>query len=106
MGAETIRLPVLSFHKFFPVRASSAIRYPSSSPAKISPPAVERVPAQGGVYKRKSHLLSPVRGSSALINPHVGSLVAARETLPQYDLPSEKVGSVVKYSSHPSRTGK
>jgi hypothetical protein len=43
----TSRLPVLNFHKFFPLFASNAIRYPSSSQAKISPPAVDSVPAQG-----------------------------------------------------------
>ena len=48
IGAVTSRDPVLIFHRFFPVAASNAMKYPSSSPENTKPPDVDSVPPQGG----------------------------------------------------------
>src|SRR5690242_18431942 len=65
IGDEYTEAPAWKYHSGFPLAASSAIKFPSASPVKTRPPAVESTPDHVGEGCFHSHLILPVSGSRA-----------------------------------------
>src|SRR6266851_8670163 len=72
IGDEYTDAPHWKCHSTLPEAASSAIKFPSASPVKTSPPAVDSTPAHDGEVCFHSHLSFPVAGSSARNAPQNG----------------------------------
>src|SRR5690349_18418781 len=70
-------------HRILPVAASSAMKFPSASPVKTSPPAVESTPDHDGERCLTSHLIWLVAGSIARTAPQNG----CASSLGKYALP-------------------
>src|SRR5207249_1070187 len=69
IGAAYMLPPVWKCQRFLPVRALKAIKFPSESPAKTRPDAVESTPAEEGEKYLNSHLTVAVKGSIAFNAP-------------------------------------
>ena len=63
-------------------------------------------PAHGALSKRKSHLVSPVRGSSAFSIPHFPLIGDTSKDAPPERLALDILGADEKNTSHDSRTAK
>src|SRR6267378_3727301 len=83
IGDEYTDAPHWKCHSALPEAASSAMKFPSASPVKISPPAVESTPDHVGDGCFHSHFIFPVSGSMARSAPQNGSA----SSLGKYALP-------------------
>src|SRR5260370_20764400 len=69
IGDEYTDAPHWKCQRAFPEAASSAMKFPSASPVKTSPPAVESTPDQVGDGCIYYHFIFPVIGSKAFVSP-------------------------------------
>ena len=83
IGDEYTDAPHWKCHSALPEAASSAMKFPSASPVKTSPPAVESTPDQVGEGCFHSHFIFPVFGSIARNAPVNG----AASSFGKYALP-------------------
>jgi hypothetical protein len=83
IGDEYTDAPHWKCQSAFPEAASSAMKFPSASPVKTSPPAVESTPDHVGEGCFHSHFIFPVFGSMARSAPVNG----AASSFGKYALP-------------------
>src|SRR6202521_6408170 len=69
IGDEYTDAPHWKCHSALPEAASSAMKFPSASPVKTSPPALDNAPDQLGDRCRNSHFTCPLAGSMARSAP-------------------------------------
>src|ERR1700730_8264352 len=91
--------PSCTCQRCWPVPASRAMKLPSDSPAKTTPPAVESPPPLGLLKYLNSHFSVPVRGSRALSEPEGLLIGSGTYTLPRKSCPARYGwGALVKIS--------